>query len=64
MNIKDKKYLASRLELATNAIAMYDKLAIEDSKYDKDATFWRGYKNALELLGLNSRTNYKLANTL
>lgn len=57
MNKADYNYLSTQMAQAEKNKAFYDKLG---SEYIKDSQFWRGYLNALNLIWLQSKHNYKL----
>ena len=57
MNKKDYNYIKGQIHLAEHNKKFYELLG---SEYDKDAQFWRGCLNALNLLWLQAKNNYKL----
>ena len=57
MNTKDYKYISSEIKKADSNKKFYDNLGPE---YINDSKFWTGYLNALNLIWLQSKNNYKL----
>jgi len=57
MNAKDYKHLKEEIKKAEENKVFYEKLG---SDYTKDFSFWSGYLNAINLLWLQAKNNYKL----
>jgi hypothetical protein len=57
MNKADYNYLKEKIKHAEESKALYDMLG---SNYDKESQFWRGSLNALNLMWLQAKHDYKL----